>query len=341
MTETTNEDSATGAAAQMGIGSSMSGPFGTALIEAASRRDNIVAMSADLKKFTDLMEFAALFPDRYLEVGMAEQSLMMAAAGAASTGLTVVATTFGAFLNRRAADFAVIQIALPRRDVKIIGAVPGITASFGPSHTSIEDVGYWRSIPNMTVIDPVDPIECAEALAVVLDTPGPVYLRQPFNRVASTRDEGRTIPGFELGKAHIIREGGDIAIISAGDRLFDALDAADALATESIQATVVHSSTLKPFDTTTVATIAERFGRVVTIENHTVYNGLFSAVSEVIARNGLACRVIPVAVDDEFPMFGSPDYVAGQLGLTADAVARAARDLIERRPLVLDRPSEI
>lgn len=325
----TDNESATGAAAQMGIGSRMSGPFGAALIAAAGQRDSIVAMSADLKKFTDLMEFAAVFPDRYFEVGMAEQSLMMAAAGAASTGLTVVASSFGAFLNRRAADFAVMQIALPRRDVKIIGAVPGVTASFGPSHTSIEDVGYWRSIPNMTVIDPVDPVECAEALTVVLDTPGPVYLRQPFNRVASTRDEGTTIPGFALGKAHIVREGGDIAIISAGDRLFDALNAADALAAESIHATVVHSSTLKPFDTATVATLAERFGRIVTIENHTVYNGLFSAVSEVIARHGLRCRVAPVAVDDEFPMFGSPDYVAGRLGLTADGVIRAAHHLID------------
>lgn len=326
---TVDNENATGAAAQMGIGARISGPFGSALIAAASERDSIVAMSADLKKFTDLTEFAALFPDRYFEVGMAEQNLVMAAAGAASTGLTVVASSFGAFLNRRAADFAVMQIALHRRDVKIIGAVPGVTASFGPSHTSIEDVGYWRSVPNMTVIDPVDPVECAEALTVTLDIPGPVYLRQPFNRAVSTRDEGATIRGFELGKAHIVREGGDIAIISAGDRLFDALEAADTLAAKSINATVVHSSTLKPFDTATVATIAERFGRVVTIENHTVYNGLFSAVSEVIARNGLRCRVEPVAVDDEFPMFGTPDYVAGRLGLTPQGVIRAVRKLIE------------
>ena len=196
---------ATDAARAMGL--RKAGPFSAVLCEVAREREEIVAMSADLRKYTDLLAFSAEFPDRYIEVGMAEQNLVAAAAGLARSGLTVVASSFAAFLTRRAQDFTIMQVALARADVKLIGAVPGISATFGPSHTAVDDLAIMRAAPNMVVIDPCDPTETAQALRWALDYDGPVYLRQPFNRAATARPVSDSLPSFELGKCHVLREG--------------------------------------------------------------------------------------------------------------------------------------
>lgn len=311
----------TGAAAAMGL-RSKAGPWGQALLDAAAERDDIVAVSADLKKYTDLTAFAKCYPDRYVEVGMAEQNLVMTAAGLARAGLTVVATTFAAFLARRALDFAIMQIALPRANVKLIGATPGISATFGPSHTAIDDLAVWRAVPNMIVIDPADPAEAAEALTVALDYDGPVYLRQPFNRASAKRIV--EMPPFELGRAALLRDGADVGIIASGDRVGEALIAADVLATSGVHAAVLRVSTLKPFDGDAVADLAARTGRLVTAENHSVIGGLFSAVAEALARRGVTVPVRPVGVPDVFPPFGSPDYTADLLGMSSRHIVEAA-----------------
>jgi transketolase len=330
---TTAEDASrdpevSGAAKAMGI-AAKAGPFGAALVEAGRDRGEIVALSADLKKYTDLAAFAEEFPDRYVEVGMAEQNMIAVAGGLAASGLTVVAATFASFLTRRAHDFTIMQVALPKADVKLIGSVPGISSTFGPSHTAIDDLATMRAVPGMIVIDPADPVETAQALKVALEHDGPVYLRQPFNRPSSARSGRVDLPGFELGKAAIIRNGTDVAIIAGGDRLTDALEASDCLAADGIDATVVRSSTVKPFDADTVAEVAARHRVLVTIENHSVYGGLFSAVSEVIVLRRVACHVVPLGVREEFPPFGSPAYVAARLGMNADTLVRVAKQALD------------
>jgi transketolase len=317
----------TGAAAAMGM-RVKAGPWGRALVDAAARRADIVAASADLKKYTDLSAFAATFPDRYIAVGMAEQNLMMTAAGLARAGLTVVATSFAAFLGRRAVDFAIMQIALPRANVKLVGATPGISATFGPSHTSIDDLAVWRAVPNMVVIDPADPVEAAQALTMALDYDGPVYLRQPFDRAAARRTTD--LPPFELGKAAVLRVGADVGIVASGDRVPEALTAADTLAGDGIDATVLRVSTIKPFDGDAVADVAARTRRLVTAENHSIIGGLFSATAEALARRGLAVPVTPIGVPDVFPPFGSPEFTAELLGMTARHIADAARAAVAR-----------
>jgi transketolase len=313
------------AAAAMGL-SARVGPWGNALIQAARERHDIVALSADLKKYTDLSGFAEAFPDRYIEIGMAEQSLVLTAAGLAYSGLTPIATSFAAFLARRTVDFVTMQIALSGANVILVGATPGISATFGPSHTSTDDLAIWRTVPNLTVIDPMDPLEAAEALSDLLARGGPAYLRQPFNRAGTERSA--TLPRFELGHAQTLRSGADITIIASGDRVTEALTAAEDLARERVSARVIRSSTIKPFDGDTVAEAAALCPRIVTAENHSVIGGLFSAVSAALTVRGVGARIVPIGVADIHPPFGSPPYTARILNMTADNIADAARGLL-------------
>lgn len=326
-TETVTTAETSGAAAQMGM-SSKAGPWCQALLAAAREREDIIAMSADLKKYTDLTAFAEAYPTRYVEVGMAEQNLVMVAAGIARAGLTVVATSFAAFLAHRGLDFATMQIALSRSNVKLIGAAPGANTTFGPSHACVDDLSIWRTVPNMVVLDPADPIEAGEALTFALEYEGPVYMRQPFNRAGARRVHN--LPPFGFGQATVLREGGDVAIIASGDRLTHAIEAAERLSAKGIAATVVRINTIKPFDAATVTEIAQRVGNVVTVENHSVYGGLFSATSEALTRRGIRAVVRPVAIDDVFPPFGSTEYVAEQLAIDTKGIVQAAESLFHK-----------
>lgn len=308
------------------------GPFGQALVAAARQHDDIVAVSADLAKYTDLGAFAELFPERFVEVGMAEQNLMCVAGGLAHSGLRVVASSFGAFLTRRALDFLVMQIALPRARVTVIGGVPGIAASFGPSHAGIEDLAALRAIPHLTVIDPCDPVEAAEALRWSLDHDGPTYLRLPFNRPSSARPEGQVLPPFAPGKAAVLREGTDLVLVAGGERLQTALRTADALAVQGVSAAVLRASSVKPFDAETVAVWAGKTGKVLTVENHSLAGGLFSQVCEVVASRAIRARVAGNGVPDRFPPFGTPAHVPAQMGMSDADVLAAAEALLAASP---------
>lgn len=311
-----------GAAASMGL-QVQAGRFGKALIYAAERRAEIVALSADLKKYTDLSAFAEHFPDRYFEIGMAEQNLVMVAAGLANAGLVPVATSFAAFMTRRAHDFTVMQVALPRLNVKLVGAVPGLLCSFGPSHASHDDIAIMRATPNMVVIDPTCAAETGEAIAAALDHDGPVYMRQPFDRGEDDAIAGRA--PFRIGKAVRLREGGDVGIIATGAMVHRAIAAAQLLAAEGIHATLLSMPTIKPFDAEAVAELAERTGAIVTVENHSVTGGLFSATAEALAERGIPAVVKPIGIRDTFPPFGEFDYLVRILGMDTKDIAEAAR----------------
>ncbi|MFN8233237.1 MAG: transketolase C-terminal domain-containing protein [Actinomycetota bacterium] len=306
-----------------------SGPVGPALLEIGERRADVVALSADVAGVTGLTPFSQAFPDRFVNVGMAEENLIAVAVGLSKAGFTPVATTFAVFASRRALDLIAIQCALNRANVKIVAALPGIYSTFGPTHQGIDDLAHMRALPNMTVIDPCDNAEMAEALAATVELEGPVYLRQLLGR--ETADVDRAGHAFRIGPAQLIRDGGDVGIVTSGIMVRRSLDAARALADRGIEAAVLKVSTLKPFDGEAVLELARGVGSLVTAENHSVIGGLFSAVSEVLARAGTGVPVRPVGVRDEFCSFGSNAYVAERHGLTADAVVNAVEDAIRTR----------
>jgi transketolase len=317
-----------GAAAQMGR-SVQAGPFGRALVTAAENREDIVGVTADLTHYTDLRAFQARFPDRYVNVGMAEQNLIAVASGLEMAGFTPVVTTFAVFLTRRAFDFVAMQVALHRANVKIACSLVGIGSTFGPTHQGIEDLAHMRALPHMTVIDPCDPVEMEQATAAAIELDGPVYLRMLLGKEPTVLDPATH--RFELGRAVILREGADLGIVASSIMVAEALNAAERLAEDGIDAAVLKVSSLKPFDEEAVAELAARTGALVTAENHSIIGGLFSTVAETLAKRGVGVPVEPVGMRDEFGSFGTLEHNAEKHGLTADAVIGAAREALERR----------
>lgn len=303
-----------------------SGPFGHAMLEIGERRSDVVALSADVAGVTGLAPFAQAFPDRFVNVGMAEENLISVAVGLWKAGFTPVATTFAVFATRRALDFIAIQCALNRANVKIVAALPGIYSTFGPTHQGIDDLAHMRALPNMTVIDPCDNAEMAEAAHAAVDFEGPVYLRELLGR--ETPDVDRAGHTFRIGEGQILREGTDVGIVTSGVMVRRSMDAARTLAAQGVSAAVLKMSTIKPFDGPSVIALARETGALVTAENHSIVGGLFSAVSEVIALEGIGVPVRPVGVRDEFCSFGTNDYVARTHGLTIDAVVAAVGDVL-------------
>ena len=306
-----------------------SGPFGRALLEIGERRPDVVTLSADVAGVTGLAPFARAFPERFVNVGMAEENLISVAVGLAKAGFVPVATTFAVFATRRALDFIAIQCALNRANVKIVAALPGIYSTFGPTHQGIDDLAHMRALPNMTVLDPCDNAEMAEAIEAAVEHDGPVYLRELLGR--ETEDVDRGAHRFAIGPAQLLREGADVGIVTSGIMVRRSMDAAAELAQRGVEASVLKVSTIKPFDDAAVVGLALETGALVTAENHSVIGGLFSASAEALARAGAQVPVRAVGVQDEFCSFGSNPYVARTHGLTAEAVVAAVDEVLAER----------
>ena len=302
-------------------------PFGHALVELAKTRPDIVGLSADLSKYTDLHIFAQAHPERFYQMGMAEQLLMSAAAGLAREGFTPFATTYAVFAARRAYDFICLAIAEENLDVKIVCALPGLTTGYGPSHQATEDLAIFRGMPNLTIIDPCDAHEIEQVVPAMAAHKGPVYLRLLRGNVPLALDEyGYT---FELGKAKTIRDGRDVLVVSSGLMTMRALEVADALRDDRIDVAVLHVPTIKPLDEATILHEARRGGRLVVVaENHTVIGGLGEAVAGLLMRNG----VMPdrgfrqVGLPDEFLDAGALPTLHDRYGISTDAMARSIRE---------------
>ncbi len=292
-------------------------PFGHALAAAAEKNPRIVGMTADLGKYTDMLPFAERFPERYVQAGMAEQNLIGMAAGLARTGWVPFATTYAVFATRRAYDFIAIGAALSGSNVKIIAGLPGLTTGYGGTHQGIEDLALMRSIPNLTVIDPCDATEIEQAVPAIAAHRGPVYMRLLRGQVPRVLDASYR---FEIGKARLLRDGGDVAIVSTGLMTARALEAAG-----QVDAAVLHVSTLKPFDREGVAALLRRVPNVVTAENHVVTGGLASAVADLAVDLGLRIRLRRVGIPDGFCESGSLPYLQRKYGLDTEAVVAAAR----------------
>jgi transketolase len=294
-------------------------PFGQALVELARTHSEVIGMTADLGKYTDLHIFAKEFPDRYYQMGMAEQLLYGAASGLAAEGFMPFATTYAVFASRRAYDFIHQTIAEEDRNVKIVCALPGLTSGYGPSHQATEDLALFRAMPNMTVIDPSDAHEIEQVVPAIAAHRGPVYMRLLRGQVPVVLDEYGY--QFELGKAKLLRDGEDVLIISSGLMTMRALEAAKGLADDRVDVGVLHVPTIKPLDSGTICREAGKSGRLVVVaENHTVIGGLGEAVAGLLMRSGIHPIFRQIGLPDEFLDAGALPTLHDKYGISAAAV---------------------
>lgn len=308
-----------------------SAPFGHALAALAEQRPEIVGMTADLAKYTDLHIFAKAFPDRFYQMGMAEQLLLAAAAGMAHEGFVPFATTYAVFATRRAYDFMHQAISEEHLPVKIVVALPGLTTGYGPSHQAAEDLALMRAMPGMTVIDPCDAFEIEQAVPQIVAHDGPVYMRLLRGHVPLVLDEYDY--QFELGKAKLLRDGANVLIISTGLMTMRALETAESLRTERIEAAVLHVPTIKPLDEQAILKQAARAGRAVVVaENHTVFGGLGEAVAALLLRSGVTPAFRQIALPDEFLDAGALPTLHERYGISTESMARNISRWLERRP---------
>ena len=300
----------------------MDAPFGHALVALGREPAEIVGLTADLGKYTDIAPFRDAFPDRFFNVGMAEQNLIAVAAGLARTGHVPFCTTYGVFATRRAYDFIAIACAHSRINVKIVAGLPGLTTGYGGTHQAIEDLALMRMIPGLVVMDPCDATEMAQATRAAADWDGPVYIRLQRGQVPLVLDPADP---FAIGRARTLREGSRIGIVSTGLMTERALDAAALLERDGISTGVLHVATIKSFDAEAVVAFARSVGRLVTAENHVVAGGLASLVAEAMFDAGVTKQLTRVGLPDKFIECGSVPYLQDRYGLTAERLAATAR----------------
>ena len=302
-------------------------PFGHALNDLVAQGHDIVGLSADLSKYTDMHIFANANPDRFYQMGMAEALLMSAAAGLAREGFIPFATTYAVFASRRAYDFIAMAIAEENLPVKICCALPGLTTGYGPSHQATEDMAIMRGLPNMTVIDPCDAIDIDQATRVIAQTDGPVYMRLLRGNVPNVL--GAYDYEFELGKAKLLQDGADVLFISSGFMTMRTLDAAKELAKDNISCAILHSPTIKPLDEATILQEAQKSGRlVVTAENHSIIGGLGEAVAGCLMRNGVHVPFQQIALPDEFLDAGALPTLHDQYGISVAAIVARVKSWV-------------
>ncbi|MGC2943082.1 transketolase family protein [Burkholderia ambifaria] len=304
-----------------------SAPFGHALASLARANGNVIGMTADLGKYTDLHIFAKEFPERYYQMGMAEQLLMGAAAGFAHEGAQPFVTTYAVFATRRAYDFIHQAIAEDNLDVKLVCALPGLTTGYGPSHQAAEDLALMRAMPNMTVIDPCDALDIEQMVPAIAAHNGPVYARLLRGNVPVVLDEYDY--RFELGKAKLLRDGNDVLLISSGIATMRALEVAKALEADRVDVAVLHVPTIKPLDTATIVREASRKGRMVIVaENHTVIGGLGEAVATALLGAGVAAPFRQIALPDAYLAAGALPTLHERYGISVGAMRANIRSWV-------------
>ncbi|MBN1521020.1 MAG: transketolase family protein [Candidatus Aureabacteria bacterium] len=302
--------------------------YGEALIELGEKDSNIVVLDADLGSSTRARKFATKFPERYFNVGVAEQNMIGIASGLACTGKTVFASTFAIFATGRPWEQIRNSVCFSNLNVKIVASHGGITVGAdGASHQSLEDVAIMRCIPNMKVIVPCDYEETKKTMREIVKVKGPYYIR--LGRAKYPVLTNPDTP-FEVGKGHIFRKGKHVTIISTGTMLDHALKAAAQLEKQDVQAEVMHIHTIKPIDAELIAASAKKTRCVVTVEEHSVIGGLGSAVSEVLC----SCCPVPVeriGIQDKFGRSGSPEVLIKVYNMDVPDIVEAAKKVIQKK----------
>lgn len=300
--------------------------YGEALVELGAEHDDFVVFDADLAAATQTGKFKAAYPDRFFDAGIAESNMMGLAAGVATTGRVAFASTFAMFAAGRAFEQVRNSIGYPHLNVKIGATHAGISVGEdGATHQCNEDIALMRSIPGMTVIVPADDVEARAAVRAAYELDGPVYMR--FGRLATPVINDRPDYSFEVGRAICMREGTDVTIVACGLMVAAALEAAEKLAADGIEAEVIDMHTVKPIDAEVIVASARKTGKVVTAEEHSVIGGLGSAVCDVLAEQ-CPVPVKKVGVQDVYGESGPAVDLLKKYGLDADGVERAVRELL-------------
>lgn len=304
-------------------------PYGTALLELARERPDVIALGADLTRQTETDLIRDALPDQFVNVGMSEQHLMGVAGGLARAGRCVFVHTFGAFATRRPFEQVALQLAYPRLDVKVIGFMPGLSSPGGPSHQAVDDVALMRALPGMLVCDVADATEVRQAVRLLADHDGPCYLRLKRGEVPVLFGPAHRL---DLARAQWLRRDGadEVAILASGMLVATALRAADALAAAGVAATVVNVPVVKPLDRATVLEAAAGVRAVVTAENHSVVGGLGSAVAEVLAEEGGGPPLRRVGVLDTFARASSAPWLFRHHGLDVQTLVATAWGVLGR-----------
>ncbi len=302
--------------------------YGKGLVEAGEKDERIVVLCADLSESTRSHWFAEKFPERFIQLGVAEQNMATVAAGLANYGKIPFISSYAAFSPGRNNEQIRTTIALNNVPVKIGGAHAGISVGpDGATHQALEDAGLMRMLPRMTVLVPCDAIEAQKATVAAAQLPGPVYIR--FGREKSPVFTTEKTP-FEVGKAQVFREGKDVTIIGAGMLMHNALVAAEELSKEGIDATVINSPSLKPFDTDTLSNSAKKTGAVVSVEEHQIAGGLGSIVAEALALNHPTPQEF-IGVHDRFGESGEPDQLIEAFGMGVESIKEAVKKVVSRK----------
>jgi len=302
--------------------------FGEELVKLGHENPRVVVLDADLGTSTRVTDFRDTFPDRFVQVGIAEQNMVGIAAGLASTGKICIVSSFAVFLSKRALDQVSISVAHAGANVKLIGAYTGIlTGHTGATHQAVQDTAIMRATPGMVVVDPCDESETRSCLRAVVDYHGPVYLRLTRDAWPDVTPPGYT---FQLGKACQIREGKDLAIIAGGPLVSESLKVADELATRGIQTRVINMSSIKPLDEDAVEQAARDCGAILVAENHTIYGGLGAAVAEVVCER-FPVPVLRVGIKDVLAESGHNMELLAKYDMDAAAIGRAAERLLRMK----------
>ncbi|MBR2471403.1 MAG: transketolase family protein [Clostridia bacterium] len=302
--------------------------YGKALAQFGDKYD-IVVLDADLSKSTKTDTFKKKFPERFINCGIAEASMVSTAAGLASCGKIVFASSFAMFAAGRAFEQVRNSICYPHLNVKIGATHAGISVGEdGATHQSVEDIALMRSIPGMVVISPADEVESIAAVEAAIKYDGPVYLR--FGRLGVPTINDEATYKFEIGKGVQLKDGSDVSIIANGLMVPEALEAAKLLAEEGINARVINIHTIKPIDADIIIKAAKETGAIVTAEEHSVIGGLGSAVAEVLAENAPA-PLVRVGIQDKFGKSGKPAALLEEYGLTAKNIAAKAKEAIAKK----------
>lgn len=302
--------------------------FGEALVELGRRDPRVVVLDGDLANTTKVDGFADALPERFFEMGIAEQNMIGVAAGMATAGLVPFATTFAAFAAHRELDQVRVVVAQTRLHVVIVGGYAGLLIGKpGKSHVCLEDVAIMRALPNMTVLAPADGVEARQAVFRAAEHTGPVYMRLGRDPSPVLFDETYELV---IGRAVLLRDGRDVALLTTGMQTARTLAAADLLAADGIEALVLHLPTIKPLDEDAVVEAARRTGAVVTAEDHSVVGGLGGAVAEVLGEH-VPTPMRRVGTRDVYAESGPNDALLEKYGLTPRHVAEAARAVMEAR----------
>lgn len=302
--------------------------FAKVIADMAEKDSRVIYMDCDLMNSIGMAKYWKEHPDRAVNCGIQEANMIGAAAGMSATGLIPFTHTFGTFASRRVMDQVYISAAYAGLNVKIIGSDPGVTATLnGGTHMPLEDIGMMRCVPEITIVEPADSVMLEDLLRKAKDTYGVFYIRLSRKVSEKIYKDGSS---FEIGRAAKLREGKDATIFAMGICVADSLKAAELLSEEGIEAGVSNMFTIKPIDKEAVIDAARTTGAIVTAENHSILNGLGSAVSEILAEN-VCCPLERIGARDRFGEVGSMDYLKKAMGMTVEDIMEAVRKAVARK----------